>query len=101
MTDEVRCNSGFGPHVDLIPLGPNSLADLVPLNEILADLVPPQKHLIIKAFLQKNPCFIKVGILGWQTDNKRPRKDSVLIQKKAKVKRRGDMEYDNIREVLY
>ena len=32
-----RCNSGFGPP------GPNLLADLVSLNYILADLVPPPK----------------------------------------------------------
>ena len=37
---------GPGVTADLVPLGPYPLADLVPLNEILADLVPPQKHLI-------------------------------------------------------
>ena len=46
------CNSGFGPPKDLVPPrtksaskfgppGPNLLADLVPLNYILADLLPP------------------------------------------------------------
>ena len=39
-----RCNSGFGPPADLVPIRPYPLADLVPLNEILTDLVPPQKH---------------------------------------------------------
>ena len=39
--------------MDLFPLGLNPLAGLFPFNEILADLVPPQKHLIIRAFFRK------------------------------------------------
>ena len=36
------CAHGAGVIAGLVPLGPNSLADFVPLNEILADLVPPK-----------------------------------------------------------
>ena len=50
-----RCNSGFGPPRTKSasgsgPPGPNLLADLVPHNCILADLVPPSKMSVLSKY---------------------------------------------------
>ena len=58
-----RCNSGFGPPADLVPLGPYPLADLVPLNEILADLAPT-KTLNNLSFFRKILCKHLINIFA-------------------------------------
>ena len=55
---------GFGPPADLVPLGPYPLAALVPLNEILTDLVPPTKTLHNLSFFRKMLCKHLINIFA-------------------------------------